>query len=63
MPAPLLARAGVGPGDIVVWDETPTGAVRVRFRRRHTLDDLVGIAKGASGGDAARAKARTQRRA
>lgn len=62
VPATLRAKHGVAPGDLVVWEETPEGEVRVRFRHRHTLDDLVGIAKGASGGDAVAAKKRSQRR-
>lgn len=61
VPAALRAKHNVGPGDLVVWEEMPDGSVRVRFRRRHTLQDLVGFARGASG-DAVDTKRRAQRR-
>lgn len=62
VPAGLRAKHGIGPGDLVVWEETAKGEVRVRFRRRYTLADLVGIAPGAGGGDSVAAKKRAQRR-
>lgn len=61
VPAPVRARHGVRPGDVVVWEETETGEIRVRFRRRKRLEDLVGIAPGAALGDAVAAKKRAQR--
>lgn len=42
VPAEIRARYGISPGDVVVWEETPEGELRVRFRRRHKLGDLVG---------------------
>lgn len=61
VPAALRHRFGVEPGDIVVWEETADGEVRVRFRRRKRLRDIVGIAPGAGRGDAVKAKKRAQR--
>lgn len=62
VPAVLRTKYGVGPGDVLVWEETADGEVRVRFRHRHKLEDLVGLVKGSRGGDAVRDKKRAQRR-
>ena len=62
VPAGIRSRHHVGPGDLVVWEEMPDGTVRVRFRRKHTLRDLVGLAKGAARGNSVEAKRRAQRR-
>lgn len=62
VPASLRTKYHVGPGDVVLWEERPGGDVRVRFRRRYTMDDLVGAAPGAGGGDAVAAKKAAQRR-
>ncbi len=61
VPAELRHKFGIEPGDLVVWEETEDGEVRVRFRRKKTLWDIVGIAPGAGGGDAVEAKKRAQR--
>lgn len=61
VPAELRHKHGVEPGDIVVWEETPDGEVRVRFRKRRSIWDLVGKAPGAGGGDAVETKKRAQR--
>lgn len=61
VPAEVRARYGVSPGDIVVWDVTPDGELRVRFRRKYQLKDLVGLIKGGTGGDAVVDKKRAQR--
>jgi AbrB family looped-hinge helix DNA binding protein len=62
VPAELRARFGVGPGDLLVWEETADGEVRVRFRHRHELKDLVGLVARGRGGDSVRDKKRAQRR-
>jgi bifunctional DNA-binding transcriptional regulator/antitoxin component of YhaV-PrlF toxin-antitoxin module len=62
VPAKLRIKYGVGPGDVLVWEETAEGEVRIRFRRRHKLEDLIGLVKGSRGGDAVRDKKRAQRR-
>ena len=62
VPAQVRSKHQVGPGDLVVWEETPDGELRVRFRRRHTLRDMAGLARGAAKGDAVQAKRRAQRR-
>jgi bifunctional DNA-binding transcriptional regulator/antitoxin component of YhaV-PrlF toxin-antitoxin module len=62
VPAEVRAKHKIGPGDLVVWDEAPDGSLRVSFRRRHTLRDMVGFATGASDGDSVEAKRRAQRR-
>lgn len=62
VPATLRAKFGIGPGDVIVWEETASGEVRVRFRRRRTLQDLVGLVDRGHGGDALRDKRRAQRR-
>jgi bifunctional DNA-binding transcriptional regulator/antitoxin component of YhaV-PrlF toxin-antitoxin module len=62
VPAALRAKYGVGPGDVLVWEETADGEVRVRFRRRRTLEDLVGMVRDSRGGDALRDKKRAQRK-
>lgn len=61
VPAEIRARFGVAPGDVVVWEETPEGDLRVRFRKRYRLEDLTGLAKGGRGGDAVADKRRAQR--
>jgi bifunctional DNA-binding transcriptional regulator/antitoxin component of YhaV-PrlF toxin-antitoxin module len=60
VPAELRARYQIGPGDVVVWEETSHG-IQVRFRPRRTLRDLIGIAPGIAGGDSVAAKKRAQR--
>ncbi|HKZ58356.1 MAG TPA: AbrB/MazE/SpoVT family DNA-binding domain-containing protein [Candidatus Thermoplasmatota archaeon] len=62
VPAALRTKYGVGPGDVLVWEETADGEVRVRFRHRHRLEDLIGLVKRSRGGDAVRDKKRAQRR-
>ncbi len=62
VPAELRAKFGVGPGDVLVWEETAAGEVRVRFRRRHKLPDLVGAFHGGGRTDAVQDKKRAQRR-
>jgi bifunctional DNA-binding transcriptional regulator/antitoxin component of YhaV-PrlF toxin-antitoxin module len=44
VPAVIRELHHVGPGDVVVWEVLPSGDVRVRFRPRRRLRDLVGIA-------------------
>lgn len=61
VPAALRHKFGVEPGDVVVWEETADGEVRVRFRKRRTLWDLVDLAPGAGQGDAVEAKKKAQR--
>lgn len=60
VPAELRHRFGVEPGDLVVWEETPEGEVRVRFRKPKRLRDIAGTAPGASQGDAVETKKRAQ---
>ena len=62
VPAEVRSKHNLAPGDLVVWDEMPDGTLRVSFRRRHVLRDLIGMAPGASGGDGVDAKRRAQRR-
>jgi AbrB family looped-hinge helix DNA binding protein len=62
VPAELRSKFGVRPGDVLVWEEMPDGEIRVRFRRRRTLEDLVGLIDRGKGGDAVRDKKRAQRR-
>jgi bifunctional DNA-binding transcriptional regulator/antitoxin component of YhaV-PrlF toxin-antitoxin module len=68
VPAEIRARFGVSPGDVLVWEETPGGELRVRFRRKHRLQDLVGLAgkypprSSEHDFDAVRDKKRAQRR-
>ncbi|MGQ0535627.1 MAG: AbrB/MazE/SpoVT family DNA-binding domain-containing protein [Methanobacteriota archaeon] len=65
VPAALRAKYGVRPGDVLVWEDTPDGEVRVRFRRRYALRDLVGAFPARPGRrrshDAVRDKKRAQR--
>ena len=62
VPAELRARYNVQPGDLVVWDELDDDRVAVRFRRRYTIEDMVGLlGPGGPGGDAVRDKKRAQR--
>ena len=61
VPADLRAKYGLAPGDLVVWEEETEGTVRVRFRSRHRLEDLVGAFPGGAGGDAVVAKKTAQR--
>lgn len=61
VPAELRHKFDVEPGDLVIWEETPDGEVRVRFRKRRTLRDIAGIAPGAGGGDAVQTKKQAQR--
>lgn len=62
VPASLRAKHNVAPGDLVVWEENESGEIRVRFRSRQKLRDLVGIAPGAARGDSVAAKRRAQRK-
>jgi bifunctional DNA-binding transcriptional regulator/antitoxin component of YhaV-PrlF toxin-antitoxin module len=62
VPAEFRTKYGVGPGDVIVWEETDDGELRVRFRHRHKLEDIVGLVQGSQGGDAVRDKKRAQRR-
>ena len=41
VPAQFRARFGLGPGDVVVWEEVD-GEIHIRFRKRYRLEDLVG---------------------
>lgn len=61
VPARLRAKHHVGPGDLVVWEERPSGEIRVRFRKRRTLEDLVGLLHGGGRTDAVELKKRAQR--
>ncbi|HLE46699.1 MAG TPA: hypothetical protein VI818_00250 [Candidatus Thermoplasmatota archaeon] len=61
VPASIRARHRVQAGDRVIWEESESGDVQVRFRRRATLRDLVGLAPGAARGDSVAAKRRAQR--
>lgn len=61
VPAALRKANKVRPGDIVTWEPNPDGTATVRFRKKRTLADLIGIAPGISGGDAVQAKKRAQR--
>ncbi len=61
VPAVLRRKYGVEPGDAVVWEETEEGEIRVRFRKRHEPEDLVGAFSGGRGGDALEDKDRAQR--
>lgn len=61
VPADIRAKFGVEPGDLLVWEESDQGDVRVRFRHRRELGDLVGLIHGGRGGDAVRDKKRAQR--
>jgi len=61
VPAELRSKYGVGPGDVLVWEETADGEIRVRFRHRHTLEGLVGLVRSGRAGDAVRDKKRAQR--
>ena len=61
VPAEIRARYDVRPGDILVWEESPEGALQVRFRRRHRAEDLVGLLGGGRAGDAVADKKRAQR--
>lgn len=62
VPAQIRSKHHVGPGDLVVWEEMADGSLKVFFRRRHTLRDMVGFASGAAKGDSVAAKRNTQRR-
>lgn len=59
VPAALRSKYSVGPGDIVVWEEAG-GEVRVRFRPRRRLRDIVGLAPDIAH-DSVAAKKRAQR--
>lgn len=67
VPAEIRARHGVSPGDVVVWEETAEGELRVRFRKRHKIEDLAGLVgehrprRGARKFDAVKDKKRAQR--
>lgn len=64
VPAALRARHGLAPGDLVVWEEDADGVIRVRFRKRHTMADLMAGLPGSEGGpkrDAVLDKKRAQR--
>ncbi len=59
VPAAIRKRHDLEPGDVLVWESTGR-TIRVRPRKKVTLDDIVGL--GASGGeDAVAAKRRRQR--
>lgn len=62
VPAQIRSKHHVGPGDLVVWEEMPDGSLKVFFRRRHTLRDMVGFARGAAQGNSVEAKRDAQRR-
>jgi bifunctional DNA-binding transcriptional regulator/antitoxin component of YhaV-PrlF toxin-antitoxin module len=61
VPSEVRQRFHVQPGDVVVWEETPEGDLRVRFRRRHSISDLTGLIKGGRSGNAVEDKKRAQR--
>lgn len=61
VPAELRRKHDVEPGDLVVWEETPDGEVRIRFRKRRSIWDIADVAPGAGGGDAVEAKRDAQR--
>lgn len=60
VPAELREKYGVKPGMVVVWEDVGGGEVRVSFRPRRTLRDLVGIAPNIPH-DSVAAKKRAQR--
>ncbi|MHB8585055.1 MAG: AbrB/MazE/SpoVT family DNA-binding domain-containing protein [Thermoplasmatota archaeon] len=61
VPSEVRQRFNVRPGDVVVWEETPEGDLRVRFRRRYSIAELPGLIKGGKRGDAMEDKKRVQR--
>ncbi|HLE98199.1 MAG TPA: hypothetical protein VI997_12575 [Candidatus Thermoplasmatota archaeon] len=57
VPAPIRKEEALTPGETVLrWRKIAPGRYEVMFRKRRTIDDLVGLAPGAGGGDAVRAK-------
>lgn len=60
VPAAIREQYKVAPGDIVIWEDTGSGEVRVRFRPRRKLRDLVGLAPDIPH-DSVTAKKRAQR--
>jgi bifunctional DNA-binding transcriptional regulator/antitoxin component of YhaV-PrlF toxin-antitoxin module len=41
VPTEVRARFHVRPGDIAVWDPTDEGELKVWFRKKYTMKDLV----------------------
>jgi bifunctional DNA-binding transcriptional regulator/antitoxin component of YhaV-PrlF toxin-antitoxin module len=61
VPAAIRRDEGLEPGATVLrWRRISKGRYEVVFRRRKTMDDLIGLAPGASGGDSVQAKRMAQ---
>jgi len=57
VPASIRKEEDLQPGETVLrWRKIGPGRYEVLFRKRKSLDDLVGLAPGASGGDSVKAK-------
>lgn len=57
VPAAIRKDEDLQPGETVLrWRRVGPGRYEVLFRKRKSLDDLIGLAPGASGGDSVKAK-------
>jgi len=59
VPSDIRKKFDVNPGDIVKWEITEEGA-KVSFRKKVTIEDIIGIVKGPKT-DAVELKKRVQR--
>lgn len=60
VPAELRKAHGISPGDKLVWGEEK-GEIKVRVRKRKTLEDIIGIVSGKEKTDAVELKKKAQR--
>ena len=60
VPAKLREAYGISPGDRLIWEEE-RGEIKVRVRKRKTIEDIVGIVSGKEETDAVEWKKKAQR--
>jgi len=60
VPAELREAYGISPGDRIVWEEEK-GEIKIRVRKKKTLEDIIGIVSGREKTDAVELKKKAQR--
>jgi len=60
VPAKLRDAHNISPGDKLVWEEEK-GEIKVRVRKKKTLEDIIGIVSGKEKTDAVVLKKKVQR--